>query len=175
MLYSLAADLIVVIHLAYVGYIVGGVGLILIGLWRRWRWIRNPWCRLTHLIAILIVVIELVLKTYCPLTIWEMSLRSLAHQPVNGAAFMDRLMAVVLFAAVPPWITTRLYFVFALIIASAFLFAPPRLSLQSNRRSQCLRDRDSSPPSARENNQRHARAQPPAREAARTWSGSSNR
>ena len=79
MLYSLAADLIVVIHLAYVGYIVGGVGLILIGLWRRWRWIRNPWFRLTHLIAILIVVVELVLKRYCPLTIWEMSFRSLAH------------------------------------------------------------------------------------------------
>src|SRR2546430_5607222 len=98
MWYAFLADLVVATHIAYFAYIVAGLVLILLGRWRHWKWIGNPWFRLTHLGAILIVVLELVLKMNCPLTTWEMSLRALAHQPVDGTAFMDRLMAFVLFA-----------------------------------------------------------------------------
>ena len=52
MLYALLADLIVAIHIAYVVYVVGGLVVILIGEWRGRKWIRNPWFRDTHLLAI---------------------------------------------------------------------------------------------------------------------------
>ena len=53
--------------MAYVVYVVGGLVAILIGAWRGRKWIRNPWFRVTHLLAILIVVIEIFLKLNCPL------------------------------------------------------------------------------------------------------------
>ena len=47
------------------------------------KWIRNPWFRVTHLLAILIVVMETFLKLNCPLTTWENQARAAAQQPVR--------------------------------------------------------------------------------------------
>src|SRR5256714_12529459 len=126
MWYALAADAIVVVHILYVGYIVIGLGLILIGLRRKRNYIRNPWFRTTHLLAILTVVYELIVKANCPLTTWEMQLRALAGQAVNQTTFMDRLLSFVLFADAPGWFINGLYIVFGLAIALLFVLAPPR-------------------------------------------------
>src|ERR1051326_3690893 len=126
MFYSVLADVIVAIHIAYVVYVVGGLIAILIGAWRRRNWIRNPWFRLTHLLAILIVVMEIFLKLNCPLTTWENSARAAGHQTVDGSAFMDRLLTFILIGAAPRWIINGLYFLFAVAIAATFFFAPPR-------------------------------------------------
>ena len=124
--YALAADLIVVIHILYVAYIIVGLWLIVAGLRRGWNWTRNPWFRLTHLLAILIVVYELIVKANCPLTTWEMQLRALAGQAVNQSTFMDRLLSFILFANAPVWLIDSLYFAFGLAIMLLFVFAPPR-------------------------------------------------
>jgi len=126
MLYAYLADLIVVIHLAYVVYVVGGLVAILIGMWRGRKWIRNPWFRVTHLLAILIVIAEIILKLNCPLTIWENSARAAAQQPVDGSAFMDRLLSFILIGSAPRWLINGLYVVFAVAIVTTFIFAPPR-------------------------------------------------
>jgi hypothetical protein len=124
--YALAADLLVVIHILYVAYVVGGVVVILVGLRRKWMWVRNPWFRCTHLIAILIVVYELIVKANCPLTTWEMQLRGSAGEPTNQTTFMDRLLSFVLVADAPRWLVTDLYFAFGIAIVLLFVFAPPR-------------------------------------------------
>jgi hypothetical protein len=126
MWYSLLADLVLGIHLAYVAYVLGGLVLILVGAWRRWSWVRNPLFRITHLAAILVVVLELLFETNCPLTVWEMSLRSLAGQPVSEATFVGRLMHYLLFVAVPGWMAPLIYMGCAVVIAAAFVLAPPR-------------------------------------------------
>jgi len=126
MFYSLVADLIVSIHIAYVVYVVGGLVAILIGTWRGRTWTRNPWFRVTHLLAILIVAMECILKLNCPLTTWESSARAAAQQPVDGSAFMDRWLSFILMGAAPRWVINGLYFLFAIAIAAAFFFAPPR-------------------------------------------------
>jgi hypothetical protein len=126
MWYSLLADLILAIHLAYVAYILLGLVIILVGLRRKWNWVRSPWFRLTHLAAILIVVLELVLQTNCPLTVWEGQLRSLAGQPVSEATFIGRLMHYLLFVAVPGWMAPAIYIGVALLIAATFVLAPPQ-------------------------------------------------
>lgn len=49
------ADAIVGVHVAYVSYVAIGQLLIWLGPAMHWRWVRNPWFRWTHLIAIVIV------------------------------------------------------------------------------------------------------------------------
>ena len=78
---GLLADLVVVIHVAYVGYIIAGLALIVAGLSRAWGWVLNPWFRLTHLAAILIVILGPVLKTTCPLTVLELRFHSMGGSP----------------------------------------------------------------------------------------------
>lgn len=126
MWYALSADALVGIHILYVAYIVAGLVLILVGLRRRWNWIRNPWFRITHLVAILIVIYEIIVKANCPLTTWEMQLRAMAGQAVNQTTFMDRLLSFILVADAPRWLVSGLYFAFGLAITLAFVFAPPR-------------------------------------------------
>jgi hypothetical protein len=55
------ADVIVAFHTAYVAFIVVGLVAICVGALLRWGWVRNPWFRYTHLIAIVIVAGEAVL------------------------------------------------------------------------------------------------------------------
>ena len=50
MLYRVLADVTVVIHLAYASFIVLGLVAILLGILRRWSWIRDFWFRLVHLL-----------------------------------------------------------------------------------------------------------------------------
>ena len=126
MFYTLVADLIVAIHIAYVIYVVGGLMAILIGGWRGRKWIRNPWFRVTHLLAILIVVVEIFLKLNCPLTTWENQARAAAQQPVDGSAFMDRLLSFILVGTAPGWVIDCLYYLFAVAIVAAFFVLPPR-------------------------------------------------
>ena len=136
MLYRLLADFIVANHIGYVFYVVVGMGLLVIGLWRKWNWIRNPWFRLTHFAAILTVILELIFKTRCVLTVWEFKFRSLAGQPVTETTFMERLMHYVFFAVAPAWLTNGLYYFFALVIILMLVLAPPRLRRQTHRKLQ---------------------------------------
>jgi len=126
MWFTLAADALVVVHILCVAYIVVGLVMILVGLGRKWNWIRNPWFRITHLIAILIVIYEIIVRANCPLTTWEMRLRGLAGQAVNQTTFMDRLLTFILVADAPRWLVSGLYFTFGLAITLLFVFAPPR-------------------------------------------------
>ena len=126
MWYSLLADILLAIHIAYVAYILLGLVLIWVGLKRRWNWVRSHWFRLTHFAAILIVVLELIFKTACPLTVWELELRSLAGRPVSEATLVARLMNYLLFIMAPGWMAQVIYIGFALAIAATFILAPPR-------------------------------------------------
>jgi hypothetical protein len=129
MWYSLLADLVVAIHIAYVAYIIVGFLLILVGLKCKWGWVRNPWFRLTHFAAILIVVLELIFKATCPLTILEFRFRSLAGQPVTEVTFVERLMYYILSGWLPGSLTNSVYVVVGVVVALMFLLAPPRWRL----------------------------------------------
>ncbi|HEX8773119.1 MAG TPA: DUF2784 domain-containing protein [Pyrinomonadaceae bacterium] len=126
MWYGLLADLVVAIHIAYVAYIIVGMALILVGLKRKWNWTSNLWFRLSHLAAILIVILELIFKTTCPLTLLELKFRSLAGQPVTEATFVERLMYYILSGWLPGSFTNSIYVVVALVIAVTFVISPPR-------------------------------------------------
>jgi hypothetical protein len=124
--YALLADLIVALHVAYVGYVVVGQLAIVVGLLRRWAWVRNCWFRLTHLAAIVLVAGEALLDLECPLTVWERQLRGLAGQEVSEATFLGRCLHDLIFWDAPPWAFTVLHLGFALLVLLTFVLAPPR-------------------------------------------------
>ncbi len=117
------ADLIVVVHLAYVLFVVGGMALILIGIVLRWSWIRNFWFRAAHLAAIGLVVLESLFGVMCPLTRWENQLRG---EEGSATSFIGRLVHAIMFFNLPEWFFTVTYCLFGAAVVLAFIIAPPR-------------------------------------------------
>ena len=76
MLCRLLADVLLLLHASFVAFVVLGWVAICIGKLRGWAWVRHPWFRGAHLIAIAIVVLLSWLGALCPLTALEMELRS---------------------------------------------------------------------------------------------------
>ena len=65
-MYGFLADLVVAVHVGYVGYVVVGQLLILIGWMLGWSWVRNFWFRATHVLAMAVVVFEEIQDIRCP-------------------------------------------------------------------------------------------------------------
>ena len=74
MLYKVLADLIVVVHFAWILFMLAGFILTLCGLF--WREFFDWWLfRILHLCGIIYVGLLAALRQYCPLTILENTLR----------------------------------------------------------------------------------------------------
>ncbi|MHC4413794.1 MAG: DUF2784 domain-containing protein [Planctomycetota bacterium] len=123
---ALLADLIVIVHLLYIGFVVGGELAVIVGALFHWRWIRNPVFRVTHLLAILVVAINALTGVLCPLTQWESALRRRAGQPVEEISFVGRLVRELLYYQLPEWVFTTTYVVFALLVIATLVLVPPR-------------------------------------------------
>ena len=120
------ADAVALLHAAYVLFVVAGQGLILAGWAAGWRWTRNPRFRWLHLAAIGVVVVEVVLGAYCPLTLIEARWRAAAGGTGYGATFIGHWVDRLLYYDVPLWQTHVLYVAFALLVFWTFLRYPPR-------------------------------------------------
>lgn len=119
---TLAADFILVIHAAFVLFVVGGLGAIWAGLAAGKEWARNPWFRGAHLAAIGFVVAESLLGYACPLTVWEDALRGTPE----GKGFLARWIHAWLFWDWPPWVFTLLYTAFGAAVGWTWCRWPPR-------------------------------------------------
>ena len=73
--YLLAADTILVVHFAFVAFVVLGFILIWIGFVLKFKFIRNIKFRVCHICAMGIVLVESLIGMICPLTEWENMLR----------------------------------------------------------------------------------------------------
>ena len=121
-LYGVLADAILVVHFAFVVFVVFGFLLILIGLLARWSWIHNRTFRITHLAAIGIVVLQVWFDRICPLTLWENELRHRAGESGYTETFVEHWLHKILFYQAEPWVFTVLYSVFgALVLLAWFL------------------------------------------------------
>jgi hypothetical protein len=103
------ADAVLLLHLAIVVFVVGGLAAILIGHARGWGWVRGIAFRLAHLGAIGIVVGESWFGITCPLTTLESWLRSQA-----GSVPSQRGVFVLA------------YSVFGALVVAAWWYVPPR-------------------------------------------------
>ena len=117
-----AADVVLVLHFAFVLFVVGGLVAIWCGAALRWQWVRDRRFRLAHLAAILFVTAEALAGIACPLTAWEDALRGTS----TDTSFIARWVHSVMFYQLPEWMFTLAYTVFAAIVALTFWFVPPR-------------------------------------------------
>lgn len=129
------ADLVVAFHVAYVGFIVVGELLILMGAVLRWQWVRNIRFRTIHLAAILFVAWEAIIGMNCPLTVWEDLLRRQAGQEVAAGTFIGRLLHNILFFDCPAGFFTPMYIGFALLVLATLLLIPPRRNFRMKHRT----------------------------------------
>jgi hypothetical protein len=128
-LYSLVADAILVTHVLFVAFVVLGLILIFVGKFLSWRWVRNPWFRIAHLLGIGVVVLQAWFGVICPLTIWEMDLRSKTGETIYEGSFITHWLNELLYYQAPSWVFVVSYTVFGgLVLASWFLVRPRAFS-----------------------------------------------
>jgi hypothetical protein len=124
--YRLLADLVVILHFAFVAVVVGGMAAIVAGIVLRWQWVRNFWFRMSHLLMIGVVVAESLCDVLCPLTAWENRLLELGGQTHDSRSFVGRWIHRLLFMDVPQSSLTIYYYLFGLAVVAALIVAPPR-------------------------------------------------
>ena len=123
--WSALADLTLVVHTLFVGFVVPGFGLILLGLARGWSCARSAWLRYAHLAAIGIVVLQAWFGIECPLTTLESALRARAGEAGYGASFIQDWLYRLLYYRAENWVFTLVYSVFGTAVVLVWWFAPP--------------------------------------------------
>lgn len=118
----MAADALLVAHFAIAAFIAAGLPLTWIGAAARWRWVRNPWFRYSHLGAIVFVAAEALLGYACPLTVWEDLLRG----GVRPESFVGRWVYRLLYYDAPEWVFTTIYVAWAAATLVTLRLLPPR-------------------------------------------------
>jgi hypothetical protein len=124
--YRILADAVVVVHFAYVAFVLFGQLAILIGILAKWEWVRKIWFRGIHLVAIVVVVLEAWWGVTCPLTTWEQDLRAKAGQEAYTGDFIATCAHDLLFMEAEPWVFTLCYSIFGALVLLTFFIAPPR-------------------------------------------------
>lgn len=119
---ALFADLILIVHFAFVVFVVGGLALIWIGAAAGWGWVRNMWFRVAHLAAIVFVAGEALIGVWCPLTLWEAQLRGVRAEKSFIAQWIYRIM----FYDFPEPVFTVAYVAFAFVVIASLWLVPLR-------------------------------------------------
>ena len=123
---SLLADTLLFAHVLFVLFVVIGLVLILIGKFAAWEWVRNPWFRVVHLVAIGVVAAQSWVGVICPLTTWEMALRERAGDVTYPGSFIAHWLETILYYEAPAWVFTLCYTVFATVVVASWIWVRPR-------------------------------------------------
>ena len=130
------ADFILVLHAAYVLFVLGGQIMILSGWMLGWTWTRDFMFRLLHLLAIGFVVLEAWWGVTCPLTRLENFLRARAGGSGYSRTFISHWLERLIFYNAPEWLFTLIYTVFAALVILTWLAYPPRRKLRDTQAGQ---------------------------------------
>ena len=125
-MYQALADIVLVVHLAIVLFVVGGLALIVAGGLRGWQWTASRPFRFAHVAAIGVVVAQAWMGQACPLTTLESWLRVQAGGEAYEASFIEHWVQAVLFYSAPPWVFTAIYTLFAGLVALVWRRFPPK-------------------------------------------------
>jgi hypothetical protein len=125
-LLQVTADLVLITHVSFVAFVIVGLLLVLVGGFRGWRWIRNPWFRAVHLAAIGFVVIQAWFGVICPLTTLEMHLRDRAGEATYSGSFIAHWLQRLLYYEAPAWVFVCVYTLFGLAVLGSWLKFRPR-------------------------------------------------
>ena len=120
MLFTIAADLVVIIHFIWILFIIGGFPLFL--------YLNSTAGRVIHLIALIITIGMQTTSTICPLTYLEAFLKSKgnASRVYPGSFLIEKLESLIYVENVTLEIISWLTIVFFLIVVLSFRFRPLR-------------------------------------------------
>ena len=130
----LLANAVLVLHLGIAVFVVAGLLLIVAGNLGHWGWVNKLWFRVAHLVAIVVVVAESWLGFVCPLTTFEMWLRSRAGESSYGGGFIEHWLQQLLYYSAPPWVFVAAYTVFALLVLVSWWYFPPHFKSRVHER-----------------------------------------
>lgn len=140
------ADIVLVMHFAFVLFVVIGALMIWIGVALRWSVVRNRTFRRLHLVAIGFVALESLFGLACPLTVLEDDLRGTR----SPSGFIARWLHRWMFYSAPDWLFTTSYVVFAALVALTYWRFPPRLAQSGRDANDEVRDGAPAPDTRRE-------------------------
>lgn len=123
---AVIADIILVLHVAYAAFLVGGFLVLLLGLGLHWEWVRARSFRLPHLVGTTIVAVEALIGLLCPLTWLENVFLGAAGAAGYERSFVGHLLYRLLYYDAPAWAFTIVYVAFALAVLTLFVHVPPR-------------------------------------------------
>lgn len=126
LLYLLAADAILLLHVLFVAFVIVGAILVLLGRFLAMEWVRHFWFRVTHLVAIGVVVLQSWIGVICPLTTWEMALRARAGEAVYAGSFVAHWLGKLLYYQAPAWVFVVMYTGFGALVLAGWYWVPPR-------------------------------------------------
>ncbi len=132
----LLADLILFAHALFVAFVTLGLVAILLGGYRRWKWVRNWRFRAIHLLAIGFVMAESWLGLICPLTEWENRLNVAAGGSAYSTSFIRYWLHELLFYDLAPWVFTVAYTAFGILVLIAWLLVPPDKTRNTAKRGE---------------------------------------
>lgn len=132
-IYRLAADAVLLLHVAFVVFVVFGLLLIVVGRFLGWTWIRKPGLRIGHLLAIVVVTLESWTNVACPLTTIEMALRSKAGDATYVGSFITHWLELLLYFDAPAWVFALCYSIFTVLVAATWFWIPPYRSSNAGR------------------------------------------
>jgi hypothetical protein len=116
-------------HVLFVAFVVVGLILVYVGSILSWQWVRNFWFRASHLVAIGVVVLQSWFGLICPLTTWEMHLRSKAGENIYDGSFITHWLNQLLYFQAPSWVFIVCYTFFGgLVVLSWFVVRPNSFS-----------------------------------------------
>lgn len=119
------ADSVLLLHVLFVMFVIAGLVAVLLGKMAGWRWVRNWWFRVLHLVAIGVVVLQAWLGRICPLTILEMWLRREAGDATYAGGFVSHWLESILYYRAPAWVFTIAYTAFAALVVLAWVWVRP--------------------------------------------------
>ena len=124
--YLLIADVLLITHVLFVAFVVGGLLTIIAGGLLSWPWVRNPWFRLAHLLSIAVVVVQSWAGMICPLTTWEMAVRARANGATYGGAFISHWLDKLLYYQLPERVFVVVYSTFGALVLLTWYGVRPR-------------------------------------------------
>ena len=123
--YLILADAILITHALIVLFNVASLPLIWLGRFFHWRFVRNFYFRIVHLLLIGYIALQAMVGQACPLTDWENKLRINAEGEPYAGSFIAHWVQGLLFYDAEEWVFTVAYALFlALVLATQFGVKP---------------------------------------------------
>ncbi len=120
----MAALSILLLHVALIAFNVAGCVLVPVGAWRGWRWVREFWWRLAHLLSLAVVALQALFGRACFLTIWQGDVSGHAHVQPLIAGWIDRLV----YWPLPLWGFAIAYVALFAYVIALWVWVRPRRS-----------------------------------------------